>query len=343
MPLLSQHDKMQFEVFCYADVTKPDFYTYRHRQCADHWEDTHGKSDEEIVELIRRDQIDILLDLHQHMGGNRLPLYARKPAPVQIGFAGYPNTSGVSTIDYRLTDPYLEPADGPPFPTSEKVLHLPHTWWCYFPVTEVEVNELPAAANGFVTFGNLNNFCKLNHETYALWAKVMRACDKSQLILLAPEGSHRDHTMAYLKGLGVAPERVTFVGRTGSAEYYKYYHQIDMCLDSFPYNGHTTSLDSFWMGVPVTSFVGSTPWGRGTWSQASNLGLRELVGQNEKEFVEISVALAKDLPRLAELRRTLRQRMRQSPLMDDKGYARGIEATYREAWRRWCARESETP
>jgi len=336
MPLLGHHDKSQFEVFCYADVTKPDFYTYRHRQNADHWEDTHGKGDEEIAEMIRRDQIDILVDLHQHMGGNRLTIYARKPAPVQIGYAGYPNTSGVSAIDYRLTDPYLEPANEPPFPSSEKVLSMPQTWWCYHPVIEVPVNELPAAKNGYVTFGNLNNFCKLNDATYALWAKVMRACEKSQLLLLAPEGSLRDHVAAYMKGQGIGPGRVHFLGRTGATEYYKYYHDIDMCLDSFPYNGHTTSMDSFWMGVPVTSFYGATPWGRGTWSQASNLGLTELVGKNEKEFVELSIALAKDLPRLVWLRKELRQKMRQSPLMDEMGYCRGIEAAYREAWRRWC-------
>jgi len=337
MPLLERHDKAQFEIFCYADVAQPDSYTLRHRQCADQWRDTRGMSDEALAEAVRGDRIDILVDLHQHMGGNRLPLLARKPAPVQVGFAGYPNTSGVSAIDYRLTDPYLEPAEEAALPSMEKVLRLPRTWWCYQAATEVPVNELPAGAAGHVTFGNLNNFCKHNEETYQLWAEVMRAVENSRLMLLAPEGMARDRTISYLVGQGIGAERVMFVGLAGLADYLKYYHQIDMGLDSFPYNGHMTSMDSFWMGVPVMSYIGTVPWGRGTWSQASNLGVPELVGRNPEEFVRLSSALAKDLPRLAELRRTLRRRMQDSPLMDAGGYARGIEAVYRQAWKQWCA------
>ncbi len=338
VPLLENHDQSQFEIYCYADVAKPDYYTYRHRQCAAVWRDTHDLTDAALAENIRRDRIDILIDLHQHMGGNRMPIYGRKPAPVQIGFAGYPNTSGVSTIDYRLTDPYLEPADEPAVPSSERVLRLPHTFWCYHAVIEVPVNELPALANGHITFGNLNNFCKLNEETYHLWAQIMGGVENSRLLLLAPEGAHRDRTIASLGRLGISAERVAFVPRAASPDYYKYYHRIDMGLDSFPYNGHTTSLDSFWMGVPVTSYIGPTPWGRGTWSQASNLGVRELVGRNGQEFVRLSIGLAQDLPRLAEYRRTLRARLRGSPLLDAKGFARGVEEAYREAWRRWCAK-----
>jgi protein O-GlcNAc transferase len=336
MPLLENHDRSQYEIFCYANVARTDFYTFRLRQLADTWRDTHGLSDNDIAELIRRDHIDILLDLHQHMGGNRMLIYARRPAPVLIGFAGYPNSSGVSTIDYRFADPNLEPADEAPFPTSETVMRLPHTWWAYHAVTEVPVNEQPALSSDHFTFGNLNNFCKLNPETYDLWAQVMRAVDHSRLILLAPEGAHRDRAIEYLGKQGIEADRIKFVNRTSSVEYYKYYHEIDMCLDSFPYNGHTTSMDSFFMGVPVTSYRGPTPWSRGTWSQATNLGLRELVAATPEEFVKLSIALARDVPRLAELRRTLRDRMRASPLMDGKGFARGIEALYRQAWKTHC-------
>jgi predicted O-linked N-acetylglucosamine transferase (SPINDLY family) len=336
MPLMEKHDREQYEIYCYADVTKADFYTFRHRQFANVWRDTHGLTDEEITEAIRRDKIDILIDLHQHMGGNRLLIFARRPAPVQIGFAGYPNSSGVSTIDYRLTDPYLEPAEEKAFPSSEVVLRLPKTWWCYHAVAEVPVNELPALGGEHFTFGNLNNFCKLNTQTYDLWAQVMHAVDHSRLILLAPEGKHRDRTVDYLAKQGISPERVKFVNRTGSVEYYKYYHEIDMCIDSFPYNGHTTSMDSFFMGVPVTSYRGSTAWGRGTWSQASNLGLPELVARTPEDFVRRSVELAHDIPRLVELRRSLRERMRASPLMDAEGFARGVEAAYRQAWEKFC-------
>jgi predicted O-linked N-acetylglucosamine transferase (SPINDLY family) len=256
---------------------------------------------------------------------------------VQIAFAGYPGSTGLKTIDFRLTDPYLDPLEGPAQPSSEVPLRLPATFWCYHPVMEVPVNELPALSAGRVTFGNLNNFCKFNADTFQLWAQIMRQVDKSRLLLLAPEGSTRMRTQAYFKELGIAPERVQFVSRAPTGDYYKYYNEIDLGLDSFPCNGHTTSMDSFWMGVPVTSIEGDTLFGRATWSQASNLQLRELVGADERAFVELSVKLAKDLPRLAEMRRGLRERMRNSPLMDDAAFAKGIEAAYRIAWRQWCA------
>jgi predicted O-linked N-acetylglucosamine transferase (SPINDLY family) len=337
VPLLTQHDRTQFEIYCYADVDKPDFYTFRLRQCTDRWHDINRKSAEQIARLVREDGIDILLDIHQHMGSNRLVVYAFKPAPVQIGFAGYPGSSGLSTIDYRLTDPWLEPADEPPYPSSETAVRLPHSFWCYHPVTEVPVVPLPAERAGHVTFGNLNNFCKLNETTYRLWVAILKATPGSRLLLLAPQGAHRERATAFFAAQGIAPERIEFLARAGATEYYRYYNPIDISLDSFPCNGHTTSMDSFFMGVPVTSYRGQTLWGRATYSQANNLGMPELVGKTPEEFVALSIALARDLGRLAGIRRTLRDRMKSSPLMDDVGFARGIEAVYRSAWRTWCS------
>ncbi len=337
LPLLSRHDKSQFEIFCYADVAKPDYFTFQLRQCADHWQEINALSDAAVAELVRRDQIDILIDLHQHIAGNKLPLYARKPAPIQIAFAGYPGSSGLSTMDYRLTDPYLEPPELPQVASPEIALRLPATFWCYHPALETPVNELPAsnAGAGF-TFGNLNNFCKLNEGTYTLWAQIMLAVKNSQLLLLAPEGSHRARTRAFFQARGIQGDRIRFIGRQSAGNYYKLYHQIDLSLDSFPCNGHTTSMDSFFMGVPVTTIIGDRLFGRATWSQLNNLGLPELAAKTEAEFVAISIALAHDLPRLAQFRRTLRDRMKSSPLMNDAAFAKGIESAYRQAWHNYC-------
>ena len=337
MPLFTRHDRSAFEIFVYAFVDKPDLYTYRFRQLADHWKDVHRTSDYALAQMIRDDKIDILIDLHQHMASNRLPVYAMQPAPVQIAFAGYPGSTGLDTIAYRLSDPYLDPEDAPPQPSSEKVLRLPNSFWCYHPVNEVAVGNLPALKNGHITFGNLNNFCKLNQRTYDLWIQILQALPNSRLLLLTPEGSSRDRTRNYLSRHGIAlePHRLR-QPRPGANAYYNYYNRIDISLDSFPCNGHTTSMDSWFMGVPVTSIQGNTLFGRATWSQANNLGLTELVGQTEQDFIKLTLALAKDLDRLAELRRTLRDRMKASPLMNDQQFAAGIESAYKKAWHEWC-------
>jgi protein O-GlcNAc transferase len=170
----------------------------------------------------------------------------------------------------------------------------------------------------------------------ALWATVLRQVETSRLILLAPLGSHRARTLERLRQEGVDPARVEFVALQPREKYLQTYHRIDLGLDTFPYNGHTTSLDSLWMGVPVVTFVGGRAVGRAGWCQLSNLGLGELAGRTPEEFVRIAAELANDLPRLADLRSTLRRRMEQSPLMDAPRFARNVEAAYRQMWQAWC-------
>ncbi len=339
LPLLANHDKAQVEVFCYADVAKPDFMTFRLRQLADGWREIRGESDEALAERIRTDGIDVLVDLHLHMGGNRPLVFARRPAPVQIAFAGYPGSSGLSATGWRLTDRFLEPT--PPAPSSETPLPVLETFWCYAPQTQVAVNALPAPAAGHVTFGNLNNFKKINEAAIALWAKVLHAVPGSRIKLLAAEGSHRRWATAIFERAGIGAERIEFVARAAIEKYLAAYHEIDIGLDTFPYNGHTTSLDSAWMGVPVVTIIGTSPVSRAGWSQLSNLGLTELAARDEEEFVRIAAALAGDLPRLAEIRAGLRERMERSPLMDGKAFARGVEQGYRQAWEHWCATVSQ--
>jgi predicted O-linked N-acetylglucosamine transferase (SPINDLY family) len=202
--------------------------------------------------------------------------------------------------------------------------------------SEPAVSALPSLEKGFITFGCLNNFCKVNDGVLALWAGVLKALSNSRLLLLAPEGSSRQRVLDRLGREGIGPERVEFVSKQSRLEYLRTYHRIDIGLDTVPCNGHTTSLDSFWMGVPVITLVGQTVVGRAGLSQLTNLGLTELIAQTPQQYVQIAADLAKDLPRLAELRRTLRPRMQASPLMDAPRFARNVEAAYRQMWRNWC-------
>ncbi|MGD0389573.1 MAG: tetratricopeptide repeat protein, partial [Tepidisphaeraceae bacterium] len=340
LPLLRQHDHRQIEIFCYANVARVDALTEQFRRYADTWRNIVGLSDSQTVDLIRQDRIDILVDLALHTANKNLMVFARKPAPVQATFAGYPGSTGLDTIDYRLTDPYLDPPGLNDHFYSESSFRLPDSFWCYDPlVTELAVNPLPAQTDGHFTFGCLNNFCKVNEPVLRLWAQVLKTIPRSRFMMLCPEGSHRQALLDLLQREGISPDRIELVAGRPRLQYLEFYHRIDVGLDTFPYNGHTTSLDSFWMGVPVVTLVGQTVVGRAGLSQLTNLGLPELIAQTPEQYVQIAAALAGDLTRLAELRRTLRARMQASPLMDAPRFARNIEAAYRQMWRNWCATE----
>jgi predicted O-linked N-acetylglucosamine transferase (SPINDLY family) len=332
------------EIFCYSNVIRADALTEQFRRYADAWRGIEGLSDLQTVDLIRQDRIDILVDLTLHTGKNRLAVFACKPSPVQVTFAGYPGSTGLNTIDYRLTDPYLDPPGLNDQFYSESSIRLPDTFWCYEPlVTQLEINPLPAQTDAHVTFGCLNSFCKVNEQVLRLWAQVVKTVDRSRLMILCPEGSHRQPLLDLLQGEGISPDRIELVVRCPRRQYLELYHRFDVGLDTFPYNGHTTSLDSFWMGVPVVTLVGQTVVGRAGLSQLTNLGLPELIAQTPEQYVQIATKLAGDLPRLAELRRTLRARMEASPLMDAPRFARSVEAAYRRMWRAWCEAASPRP
>jgi protein O-GlcNAc transferase len=272
------------------------------------------------------------------MAYSRLLVFARKPAPVQVTYLAYCSTTGLETIDYRLSDPYLDPPGGDESCYSEQTIRLPETYWCYqMSLATPEVGPLPAAESDHITFGCLNNFCKVSEPTLAAWAKLLRAIPNARLLLHAYEGTHRQRVQERLEREGIEPKRVRFAGLRPSREYFDLYQQIDIALDTFPYGGGTTTCDALWMGVPVVSLVGKTAVGRGGLSILSNVGLPELVACSEEEYVRIASELARDLARLSNLRSTLRQRMERSPLMDAPRFAPNIEAAYREMWRKWCA------
>jgi predicted O-linked N-acetylglucosamine transferase (SPINDLY family) len=343
LPLLREHARERFDIVCYADVLRPDEFTRQFHSVADGWRNVCGLSDERVATIVREDAIDILVDLTLHMAGNRLMVFARKPAPVQVTFGGYPGTTGMDAMDYRLTDPYLDPVGQHDQLYSEQSIRLPDSFWCYDPMVMIAgaghnpaVGPLPALSTGRITFGCLNNFCKVNDRVLGLWARVLKVVEGSRLILLVPEGSARQCTLDAFSDQGVEPARLEFVPRARLGDYLIQYGKFDIALDTFPYNGHTTSLDALWMGVPVVSLIGKTVAGRAGLSQLSNLNLAELVATDEDQYIQIAADLAADLPRLSDLRSSLRQRMGESPLTEPRRFARNIELAYRQIWRRWC-------
>jgi len=336
VPLFSHHDRAAFEVHCYSSTERPDAVTRRIAGHAGVWREVRGLDDLELCDLIRGDGIDILVDLTMHMAGGRPLVFARKPAPVQIAWLAYPGTTGIEAIDYRLSDPRLDPP-GYDDHYSERTLRLPDSFWCYDPLAdEPAVNALPALERGRLTLGCLNNPCKLTERTLELWSRVLRVLIDARLTLMAPLGRHRDRLAGRLAAHGICAERVTFVEFRPRAQYLRSYHDIDFALDTFPYNGHTTSLDALWMGVPTVTRVGATCVGRGGLSQLHQLDLADLAADSDDAFVAAAVALAGDLQRLATLREELRDRMTRSALMDGARFARNIESAYRRAWIAYC-------
>jgi predicted O-linked N-acetylglucosamine transferase (SPINDLY family) len=341
LPLLEAHDHEAFQIVCYADVRVPDSLTQRFRDHADLWRTIAGLSDEQVDQQIRDDQIDILVDTTMHMAQNRLPVFARKPAPVQATWLAYPGSTGMDTMDYRITDSQLDPAGLNDAFYVEKSTRLPDCWCCYRPHADApQVNPLPAVSAGHITFGCLNNFCKVTTETIKCWCRLMQEVPGSRLTLHAPQGGHRQLTEE-----GIDPDRMTFVGRLPVREYLRLYQTIDIGLDPFPYSGGTTSCDALWMGVPVVTMSGKTAASRGTLTLLHTLGCNELVAESQGQYVQIASELTGEPARLSQLRAALRPRMASSPLTDAPRFARNMEAAFREMWRTWCATKSleDTP
>jgi predicted O-linked N-acetylglucosamine transferase (SPINDLY family) len=291
--------------------------------------------------MIREDRVDILVDLAMHTAGHRLQVFARHPAPVQVAWLAYAGSTGLPGIGYRLTDAYIDPPGERPAWSAEEPVRLPDCWCCYDPLgNSPELNALPALSAEGVTFGSLNNFAKVHEGLLALWARVLCAVKGSRLLLLCPEGSSRDRVRAFFGARGIATERMDLVSHLPRGEYLKLYQQIDIGLDPFPCNGMTTTCDALWMGVPVVTLAGERPVSRAGLSILSTIGRGELAASSEEEYARLAEELAGDLPRLAELRATLRPRMQASPLMDASRFARNVEAAYRQMWERWCSGKS---
>jgi protein O-GlcNAc transferase len=338
-PLLTNHDKSQVEVFCYSAFHQRDVLTERFMACADAWRDIVGIGNEQAAQMIREDRIDILVDLAVHSSGNRLLLFARKPAPVQVTYLGYCGTTGLGAMGYRLSDIFIDPPGSDVSCYSERTIVLPRTYWCYEPAGPYpEVGPLPARTAGHITFGSMNNSAKASHAARELWAKVLLAVPGSHLLIHSHPGSHQESVLRQFVEAGVAADRIELVARQSWADYIQTYNRIDIALDSLPYNGGITSFDTLIMGVPVVTLRGRTSVGRAGCSILNNIGLKDLIATSAAEYVRIATKLAGDLPRLAELRAGMRKRMEGSPLRDAEGFARDVEAAYRRMWRQWCER-----
>jgi protein O-GlcNAc transferase len=342
--LFPHHDHGQFEIFCYSGAQRPDAITALLQKHADVWRPTANLSDAAMADLIRADDIDILVDLSMHMSQCRPLVFARKPAPIQVAWLAYPGTTGLATMDYRLTDPYLDP---PGFETryTERTVYLPETFWCYDPKMTASIDreplpepgDLPAAKNGIITFGCFNNFSKINTATLQRWGRLMQGIEQSRLHMMVPRGRSRERVLADLQPFGITADRIEFIDRQPRRSYLCEFQRVDMCLDTLPYNGHTTSLDSFWMGVPVLTQIGRTLVGRAGLSQLMNLQLPDFAAETEEQFIALGRRWANDLPGLAEIRRTLRERMASSPLMDSKKFAGRMESAFRHMWQQWIS------
>jgi protein O-GlcNAc transferase len=344
LPLLALHDREAFEAVCYSQVLVPDEITAKLQASAPKWRGISGLSDEKVAEIIRADEIDVLVDLAMHTENNRLLVFARKPAPVQVTYLAYAGGTALEAIDYRLTDRFLDPDESDDKNYKEESIRLDGTYWCYQPNADTPpVNELPALAKPAVTFGCLNALCKLSDPTLSLWAEVLRECSGSRLLLVVPQGSARERILRRLARDGIGAEQIEFAPRQSLLNYLRTYQAIDIALDPFPYGGGTTTCDALWMGVPVVTLVGQTAVGRAGVSIMSNAGLPELIAGTPRQYVQIARGLAEDLPRLAVFRQELRPKLLSSPLMDAPRFARSIEAAYRQMWRTWCDAASACP
>lgn len=340
-PLLRHHDRTQFEVHAYAEVAQPDAVTQRLQGLCDAWRSTVGLSDEQVAALIRADGIDVLIDLAGHTANGRLLALARKPAPVQVEYLGYPATTGIAAMDWRLTDGVTEPVGQSEAWYTEKLCRLPHSLWCYQPASDMgEVSALPALAQGAVTFGSFNNYAKVGPRVVALWAEVLKAVPGSRLVMITvPRGEAQETLWARFAALGVSRERVVLHDRLDRRAYVALFAAVDIALDPFPCNGGTTTCDALWMGLPVVALKGGTFLSRASLSVLTAGGLERFAAADEAAYVEVCRRLASDLDALSVLRAGLRQQLAASPLLDAVGFTRDLEAAYRAMWGAWCMRE----
>lgn len=339
--VFAHYDRSQFQLICYSDVRKPDEVTERLKHHAQHWRDLQAMPDEQLAELIRQDRIDILVDLAGHTSWNRLRTFACKPAPVQVTWLGYFATTGLRTMDWRLTDEHLDPPGQSERWHTERLWRLSKIFSCYTPPNPCPpVSPLPAEKNGFVTFGCFAKQRKLNQQMMSLWADILHAVPNSRLMLLSPglqETKGKSRLAEFFQHHGIAADRLLFEGPQSFFRWLELHEQVDLMLDTFPFNGHTTTCHSLWMGVPVVTLAGNRCMSRMGLSIMQNLDLPEFVGHDSQQYIQAAVRATGDVRQLAELRATMRDRMRRSPIMNGPQFVADLERAYRSMWRQWCS------
>lgn len=340
-PVLANHDRATFDVTCYATGARRDSTTARLRTLAGRWRQVDGMTDAQIHDLIKADAIDILVDLSGHTSGNRLGVFARKPAPVQVSYLGYPDTTGLPTMNYRFVDAWTDPSGESDNLSVEKLVRLPGGFLCYQPPADAPaVTPPPSLENGRITFGSFNNLAKVNAEVVALWARLLQAVPEAGLIVKyhwLSDGATRERYHGLFAAHGVKRERVELLKMAPSTTaHLGLYSRVDIALDTFPYNGTTTTCEALWMGVPVITLTGNRHSERVGTSLLTQVGLSGCIASSGEDYIARAAGLAGDRERLRELRATLRQKMAASALCNGGRITREIEEAYRAMWRSWC-------
>lgn len=338
-PVLERRDRAAVEVFCYSISERVDEYTRQLMAHADVWRPSAGLSDAQLADAIHADRIDILVDLAGHSGEPRLRVFARKPAPVQATWLGYLNTTGMTRIDYRISDRHADPAGLTDARHTEKLARLPNSQWCYRPfMSTAPVQTPPCVRNGFVTFGSFNQAVKLSQASRKLWAEILSRVAGSRLVVLGvPPGRAHDKLLQDLTGIGIDATRLNLMPYASLQDYFGWYNRVDIALDTTPYSGGTTTCDALWMGVPVITAPGERPSSRSAASILTTAGLTDWIASDAEDYVRRAVAFAGDPSMLGNLRRTVRARLQASPLMDETGFTKDLERAFRGMWREYCA------
>ncbi len=338
--IYQNHNREAYQIYCYSNVEQPDDVTYKIMGIATQWRNIAKMPDDKAAELIRKDRIDILVDLGGHTGGTRVHLLALRPAPIQVTYLGYPDTTGMSVVDYRITDNLADPVGVTDYLHAEKLVRMPHSFLCYWP-SEVAppVVDPPVLKNGYITFGCCNNPSKITPKVLELWAKVLKAIPNSKLHL--KNHRYRDEATCNLLWErigehGIPKERVELeYERSRFMEHYAAYGDVDIALDPFPYNGTTTTCETLWMGVPVITLEGNAHVCRVGYSILTTVDLKGLIAHSEQDYIDIAKRLSEDVDLLTKLRRTMRDRLRASPLLNHKFFTLRLEAAYRQMWYQW--------
>ena len=334
-PILARHDRDRFDVVCYSNSDETDAQTQALQRLGHRWCGIAGMDDAQAAQLIHADAIDLLVDLSGHTRGGRLGVFARKPAPLQISYLGYLNTTGMAAMDYRISDAIADPPGASERLHCETLLRLPQTLWCYEPPGDApDIGAPPAQRNGCITFGSFNHVAKLNDGVLELWGELLRRLPQARLQLMAlPDEDSAQRIRSVLEKQGIAAQRIRTLPRLARAQYWQLFGEVDIALDPFPYTGGATSCDALWMGLPVVTLAGSFGFARTAATVLANAGLAELVAQDAQQYLAIAQRLALDLPALARLRADMRARLARSPLLDATGFVAALENAYREVWR----------
>jgi len=342
LPHLANDPALKLHV--YYNHGLQDQTTLRLKQHVQHWNDIAGLSDEALADKIRADRIDVLIDFSGHTGRNRLMTFARKPAPLQASWIGYPGTTGLQAMDYYLADRFLVPPGQAENQFTEKLAYLP-ACTAFSPYSaSPPVNGLPAFRNGYFTFGSFNRVSKIRPATVALWAKLLHAMPDSRMLLGAmPPGGDHSKLIEWFESEGIAQDRLDFRARSEESVYLQQHHHVDLCLDTFPYAGGTTTMHATWMGVPTLTQSGDTTPRRAGATIMSHAGLFGFIASDEDDFVAKGLAIASDLKALAEIRAGLREQFRTSPLLNSRLIADSFSLVLRDMWRRWCAGQPAAP